>query len=213
MTNNTSSNSITLACIASVATISIMGLFTTGCENASQVEGVSWNQNPPAATTGTVIPPVATTDTAPPPSVDPGTGNITPPGVNPYLDAAPFSSFNWKYGGVNNGRAVHSGVNISGVQFSRNGLSFNYVNNLSAWGLSSGDISSIACLFVLNNAGQWVGGKFDWISSSRTTRDFINVYDGYNGWSLADVPNPCQAAFVIVNGSRRSNVIVGTWAR
>ncbi len=204
MTNNTSSLSTTLICIASVAAISTMGLFTTGCEDASRVEGVSWNANTPAVST----------DTTTPPSVDPETGDATTPGVDSYLDAAPFGSFNWKYGGVNGGGASHSGVNISGVRFAgKSGLSFTYVNNLSAWGLSNGDISSIACLFVLNNAGQWVGGKFDWISSSRTSRDFINVNEGYNGWTLADVPNPCQAAFVIVNGKRRSNVIVGTWAR
>lgn len=66
-----------------------------------------------------------------------------------------------------------------------------------------------------NNSGAWVGGKFDWISSSRRSRDFVNVYSGYAGWSLADVPNPCQAAFVIVSpdGKKRSNVIAGTWSR
>ena len=61
--------------------------------------------------------------------------------------------------------------------------------------------------------GSWVGGKFDWISSSRRSRDFANVYGGYDGWSLAGVPSPCAAAFVIISpdGKRRSNVISGTW--
>lgn len=94
-------------------------------------------------------------------------------------------------------------------------MTFRYVRDLSAWGYSNSQTDGIACLFVQNNSGAWVGGKFDWISSSRKSRDFNNIYSGYAGWSLADVPNPCQAAFVIISrdAKKRSNVIVGTWSR
>lgn len=85
---------------------------------------------------------------------------------------------------------------------------------MSAWGYGAGTLV-YACLFVKNNDGNWVGGKFDWISSNRTSRDLKNVLGGYSGWNLSNVPNPCQAAFVILdkNKQRRSNVLVGTWKR
>ena len=44
---------------------------------------------------------------------------------------------------------------------------------------------------------------------------FVNVRGGYHGWSFAGVPNPCNAAFVILNHDcgRRSNVLSGRWTR
>lgn len=206
MTNHTVSPSITFACIASVATISIMGLFTTGCEDASRVEGVSWNANAPAVNA----------DSTTPPTVDQGTGDVLPPGIDSYLDATSYGAFNWAYGGFNGAGASHSGVNISGLRFSGNSLHFNYVNDLSAWGMSHTDAGgALACFFVMNTEGQWVGGKFDWISSSRKSRGLEHCLSGYNGWSMRGIPNPCQAAFVIVSpdGRRRSNVLAGTWTR
>ena len=83
------------------------------------------------------------------------------------------------------------------------------------WGPAFTIYLPLACLFVKDNSGRWVGGKFDWISSSRRSRNFENIFNGYSQWSLANVPNPCQAAFVIASadGKRRSNVLVGTWSR
>ena len=106
-------------------------------------------------------------------------------------------------------------MNISGLKLSSGGLTFHYVNNLSAWGLSNSDAGALACFFVQKSTGEWVGGKFDWISSSRTGRELKHCLTGYNGWTMAGVPNPCQAAFVIVSadGRRRSNVLAGTWSR
>jgi hypothetical protein len=74
----------------------------------------------------------------------------------------------------------------------------------------------VACLFVQRSDGKWVGGKFDWISSSRTTRDFNNILDKpYLGWNLNGVPNPCSVVYVVVkaDGKKRSNTIRGEWRR
>jgi hypothetical protein len=130
-------------------------------------------------------------------------------------DHASFNKFNWTFGGVNGSNAAQTGVKISNLSFSDSGLSFKYDADLSAWGMAHGDSNAYACLFVKKSDGSWVGGKFDWISSSRTTRSFAGHVPGYSGWTLADVPNPCEAAFVIVDGgrTRRSNVVSGTWQR
>lgn len=133
------------------------------------------------------------------------------------LDAVPFELLHFDYGGFHPPTNCHrSAVELSGLKVKRDGLSFKYVEDLSHWGMAHTDYSgALACLFVCDKDGRWVGGKFDWISSSRTTRDFENIYGGYNGWSLRNVPNPCPVAFVIVsvNGKRRSNVISGIWNR
>lgn len=208
-----------------------------GCENADAEKGVSWNgasrpaPAPAATTTATTT---ATTATKPATTSSSTTSATTattttagntiatrslPTGGLPAAagvgDAVPYSSLRWSFGGVSGSGAKQSGVVISGLSCSRNGLSFRYSKDLSAWGRSKSAASDIACLFVQRSDGAWVGGKFDWISSSRTTRDFKNIYEKYHGWSLAGVPNPCNVAFVIVSGDckRRSNVISGRWAR
>ena len=198
-----------------------------GCEKAENEKGVYWN-----GTSRPTVQPVAqptssssssaassqtrsqsggsSASTRSNPSTPSGGGGGATAG-----DAVPFSSLKWSFGGVNGSGAVQSGVVISGLSFSRNGLSFRYNKDLSAWGRSHTHAGDYACLFVQRSDGSWVGGKFDWISSSRTTRDFVNVRGGYHGWSFAGVPNPCNAAFVILNHDcgRRSNVLSGRWTR
>jgi hypothetical protein len=146
----------------------------------------------------------------------PGDEKPAPPqAVSDYAD---YSSFNWKYGGFNGAKATYDpSVEIGSLKFNgRDGLALKWVKGLSAWGVAHTDhTGALACLFVKDSSGQWVGGKFDWISTSRSTRDFKNVFAGYNGWSLSGVPNPTDAALVIVraNGKQRSNVIGGEWRR
>jgi len=183
--------------IVALGTITLMGLMSAGCEDSSRVDGVAWNR---------------TSTEAPVDENTPG----DPAALGSAGDMVPFGALNWTYGGEKCSGAGHSGVTISGLSMNANALSFKYNTDLSVWGISHGDTGNAwACLFVKNNAGQWVGGKMDWISSSRTSRDYHNVYGGYNGWTLHDVPNPCEAAFVIVHksGKKRSNVITTTWRR
>ena len=200
MTKTTPSKTYTLASLASIAAIAALSGITAGCENSDKTADISWNGSQPA----------------PASAAAPATGSSDSSATTAVAgDAVPFGSFPWNYGGFNGSGAAASEVTISGLHIAGKGMSFTYVKDLSAWGLGSGSIGGVASLFVKNNAGQWVGGKFDFISSSRTTRSFTNIFDGYKGWSLSDVPNPCEAAFVIVksDGSVRSNVITGTWAR
>ena len=151
-----------------------------------------------------------------PPGAPPATpGTPTQPDT-PAADEADYSAFTWAYGGFNGSRAALSEPRIASLRMNgMSGLSYRWAGpNLSAWGLGHTDAAALACLFLQRADGSWVGGKFDWISSSRTTRDFKNL-GGYNGWTLAGIPNPCRAAFVIVSadGRRRSNVITADWRR
>jgi len=138
-----------------------------------------------------------------------------PPGA-PAADEAEYGAFTWAFGGFDGSRAALDEPRIASLQLNgMSGLSYRWAGpDLSVWGLGHTDAGALACLFVRRADGRWIGGKFDWISSSRTTRDFKNL-GGYNGWTLAGIPNPCRAAFVIVSadGRRRSNVIAADWRR
>jgi hypothetical protein len=72
---------------------------------------------------------------------------------------------------------------------------------------SSTDAACLACLFCKLD-GRWRGGKFDWISTSRTTRGFENVRDGYGGWRKDAIEAAEAFAFVICSsdGKKRTNV-------
>lgn len=132
-------------------------------------------------------------------------------------DAVPYGALRWSYGGIGGGGASQTSATIKGLKVAGQNLSFGWGGpNLSSWGLSNDDYSgAYACLFVQTESGAWVGGKFDWVSSSRTSRNLENVFNGYSGWSLANVPNPCQVAFVIISADKkkRTNVIASTWKR
>lgn len=148
-----------------------------------------------------------------PPAVD---AEKPKPIPHPAGDYADFSAFNFKYGSFRGAGAVaDENVEIGNLKLNPNGLSLTWVRGLEAWGLAYAEASALACFFVKNPNGDWVGGKFEWISTSRSTRTFNNIYDGYNGWILSDIPNPTDAALVIVseNGKKRSNVIGGEWRR
>lgn len=188
--------------VLSIAAISAFAAFTAGCESSEFQENVSWNGTAPAAAPATPQEPAAPQSPAP----------AAPAGVG---DAVSFGALKWTFGGVNGSGAVQSGVQISGLKLSPNGFSFKYDRDLSAWGFSHNDAGALACFFVQKSTGEWVGGKFDWISSSRTSRDLKHCTGGYGGWSLAGVPNPANAAVVIMtaDGKRRSNVLSGVWNR
>ena len=197
MTRNSTRHPDAFTRIVALGTITLMSLMSAGCEDSSRVDGVTWNKASAEAPAD---------ENAPGDPVAPGSAG----------DMVPYGALNWTYGGFKCSGASQSGVTISGLSMNANALSFKYTTDLSAWGVSYGDHThALANLFVKNNAGKWVGGKIDWISSSRTSRDYHNVYGKYIGWTLHDVPNPCEAAFVIVHtgGKKRSNVITTTWHR
>lgn len=120
---------------------------------------------------------------------------------------------NYTYGGFKGGNAVEDpDVKISGLKINgRSGMSYSWVggSSLRFWGLSDGDAGAIACIFYQNSNGDWIGGKFDWISTSRRTRDFVNLNGGYGGWRPELFHSARKHGFCIVSrdGRKRSNFI------
>ena len=132
-------------------------------------------------------------------------------------EASPFSpsssvELDFRYGGFKGGKAVEvPGCQISNLKISKDGLSYKWVSGgCEALGAASRtDYSqTVACAFYWDGR-KWVGGKFDWISTSRTSRSFENIEAGYGGWSSSDFFSAKKRAFCIVSkdGKKRTNLL------
>ena len=131
------------------------------------------------------------------------------------VDAVEFALVEWTLGGVDGSRAALSSPRISGLKAGAKSLSYKWEEGLDDWGLSRDDAGALACFFVEREDGEIVGGKFDWVSTSRSSRGLENVFGGYGGWTLEGVGNPCKCWFVVVSkdGRKRSNVVGAEWKR
>lgn len=129
-------------------------------------------------------------------------------------DAVPYGSLNWSMGGFRGAGALqHSGAVIGSLSVKSNGMSYKWVSGgCEALGATRKDDAdhTLACMFYKDASGKWQGGKFDWISTSRTTRDYKNIDSGYQGWNAAAFRSASEVAFVVVGtNGRRTNVIKG----
>ncbi len=146
-----------------------------------------------------------------------GGPNDSPASVRPAGSAAEgepldFGALRWPWGGFDGSKAALADkARVKSLKVSRSGLSYSWASGgCEDLGASSRtDASCLACLFCFDGSS-WRGGKFDWISTSRTSRDLENIESGYNGWDAAAFRSAKAHAFCIVSkdGRKRTNVIV-----
>lgn len=134
-----------------------------------------------------------------------------PGGISPSTATPP--KIDKTYGGFIFQKAVEDkSAQIEGLKLTKDGMSYSWKkgSGLHGWGLAPTDAKAIAVL-VVKKAGEskFSGGKFDWISQSRKTRDFKNIKDGYGGWPKNAIDTAKEVAFCIVssNGKKRTNWI------
>ena len=153
-------------------------------------------------------------------SVPSSSGNSVPastpaatPSTSANDDAVDYSLLQWSYGGFKGGSAKLSNkARIKNLKVSSSGMSYAWASGgCEDLGASSREDykHTVACLFV-RVGGAWRGGKFDWVSTSRTSRDFKNIAEkGYQGWPKNSIGSADAYAFVIVGGDGkwRTNVI------
>jgi len=123
-------------------------------------------------------------------------------------DAVPFSELAWTWGGFDGSKAVLDAPRISGLAVAGTAhLTFKWDVDMASWGYAHDDPKGVACLFIKRD-GKWVGGKFEWVSSSRTFRGLENIRAGYAGWDAKAVGAADSFAYVVVSkdGRKRSNV-------
>lgn len=123
-------------------------------------------------------------------------------------DAIDFSALKFCWGGFSGGKAKISGrARIKNLKVTAKGISYGWeaggCEDLGA--ANASDASCLACLFVEDGRG----GKFDWISTSRRTRDLKNIESGYGGWDASAFKASKRFYFCIVSkdGKTRTNVI------
>ena len=126
------------------------------------------------------------------------------------VDAIPFGSLQWRWGGFSGSGAKFDRVTLSGLSCNGKSVSYRFDVDLSAWGLSHGEAGAICAVFFERD-GVFEGGKFDWVSSSRTSRGLKHV-ESYSNWPSSGIKLPFRGrvAFVIfsADGRRRSNVVI-----
>ncbi len=140
-------------------------------------------------------------------------GDIDIDGDKPDMpsDDVPYDDLDVCYGGFFAPYAERSDdVRIMLDSVGQSGLRYHFVRgDLRAISPANSHTNPdcVACLFCRVDR-QWRGGKFDWISSDRLTRDFANIFSGYHGWRSTDIAAADAYAFVIVSGSGilRTNV-------
>ena len=118
----------------------------------------------------------------------------------------------FRYGGFRGEKAKEEpGCRIGSLKVGKDKLTYKWeAGGCEALGAKDkADYSkTVACAFYWDGS-RWVGGKFDWISTSRTSRGFENIKSGYNGWDSAAFFGAKKHGFCIVSkdGKKRSNFI------
>lgn len=117
----------------------------------------------------------------------------------------------WAYGGADGSHAVEDpNAQIGNFAQNHDGMSYSWVKgNMEGWGYSFKDASAYACTFYQGKDGKWYGGKFEWISTSRTTRSFENLNGGYKGWDANAYHSAKKHGFLIMSKdcAHRTNFI------
>ena len=116
------------------------------------------------------------------------------------------------YGGFKGGGAVEDPeVQIGDFKMDSKHMTYKWtMNDMSKWGYGYTDAKALACAFFYDEVSKkYLGGKFDWISSSRTSREWENIYSGYNGWRADKFFAAKKRGFCIVSGDgkKRTNFI------
>lgn len=131
----------------------------------------------------------------------------TPPATVDQLD---YSMLKWKFGGVNATGAKLDTPRISGLSCNGRSVFYRWDVGMSGWGLGNADAGAICAVFFLRD-GAWIGGKFDWVSVSRISRELKHC-EYYSNWGSSGIKLPWRGkvAFVVVSadGKRRSNVLI-----
>ena len=116
----------------------------------------------------------------------------------------------FRFGGFDGSKAVEDpATQIEFFCMDSRGMSYQWASSsLRPWGLEDRDAGALACAFYWDGE-RWIGGKFDWISTSRTTRSWENVRGHYNGWDPDAFFGAKRHAFCIVSrdGRRRTNLL------
>lgn len=130
---------------------------------------------------------------------------------SPASPSSPVLVF--RHGGFNGDRSAEdSRCRISRLRIGSDSLSFHWDTKIPGdW--QRGDTKKgpmiVIAAFYQDSSGRWIGGKFDWIDESRSSRSLENIKGGYGGWDGASwtAAKKHAACVVSADGKFRSNLI------
>lgn len=68
------------------------------------------------------------------------------------------------------------------------------------------------CQLSIKQDGKWTEPKkFDHIRATTTSRDFKNIYGGYQGWNAPAIGTPCAVILISYDKKKRTNAIFFDW--
>jgi hypothetical protein len=118
----------------------------------------------------------------------------------------------FRFGGFRGGKAVEdSRCRISKLKVGKDSLSINWGTKIpDDWARDKGEKGPLIVVAAFYKSGDaWIGGKFDWIDESRSSRSLENIKGGYGGWDGAAFTSAKTHAVCVVSadGRFRSNLI------
>lgn len=73
------------------------------------------------------------------------------------------------------------------------------------------DAVGTCCVAYQNARGDWVGGKYEWLTRPVRPRHYGNIRNGYNGWVAPSSGTPIKVWVHTGDGNRVSNVVDLVW--
>ncbi len=99
---------------------------------------------------------------------------------------------------------------IKDLKMSKSGLSYRWAKgNLRNWGIKNDHDAAALAIAGYGDGKTFRASKFDWISSDRLTRDFVNINEGYNGFKASEFFKAEHRCFFIMSadGKVRTNIL------
>lgn len=131
-------------------------------------------------------------------------------------DEINFSKLNFCWGGFNGTKAqLDANARISNLKITSSGMSYQWKSggceNLNTKCSHSNPCCTCALFCLID--GKWLGGKWEHISTDRTTRGFENIIKGYGGWDSNALNKANSYAFVIFDDGAKKRTNVITYSR
>lgn len=131
---------------------------------------------------------------------------------NPPSAAAATVDLDWRYGGFRGGGATEDArCRISQLKIGPSSLTIHWDTKIPAdWKRGDSKKGPMIIIAAFYQSGdRWIGGKFDWIDESRSSRDLENIHSGYGGWDAAAWRAASRHAVCVVSadGAFRSNLL------
>ena len=127
----------------------------------------------------------------------------------PADDDVDLSAAKW-HGPDGRGCAVTE--TISGLTFDGKAFRYRQSAGTAKWTPRTGEksVNQYACFFV-KRGGTWTGGKFDWSSETRNSRERTNIDGGYTGGIRPVAGEEVRFCLTDLNMKKRTNAPGVTW--